>query len=251
MSELFALSQGSGPKIIILLHGFGGHHGVWHEIQPILARGAQVIAYDLPGHGRSLDYEDSGPPSVAAKAIIADLAKRDISHAHFVGHSMGGAISTLIALRAPDLVQSLTLFAPGGFGPEINADLLRRFGAATKPDELRLCLEEMSAPGFRMPSHAVTDLAQMHARQGQRDKLVEIAQLITRDGKQGVIPADALAALQIPVHVAWGTADPVLSFSHTRHLPAHFQLEVWDDKGHMLIEESGDQVLALIKQMTI
>jgi pimeloyl-ACP methyl ester carboxylesterase len=54
------------------------------------------------------------------------VSRRSISP----GHSMGGAVSALIAMRAPDRVKSLTLVAPGGMAREINADLLDRYARA-------------------------------------------------------------------------------------------------------------------------
>ncbi len=69
MSEgLYAREKGAGGVPIVLLHGFGGHHGDWTDIQPDLARDRLVLAYDLPGHGRSRDVAGAGPPGRAAEA---------------------------------------------------------------------------------------------------------------------------------------------------------------------------------------
>src|SRR5690606_17174158 len=91
--SLFARAEGNGAETLVLLHGFGGTHHVWDDIAPVLAQSAAVLRYDLPGHGGSLDYPDAGTPKVAAQAILADLAERGIARAHFIGHSMGGAIA--------------------------------------------------------------------------------------------------------------------------------------------------------------
>ena len=246
----YAFIKGNGPKVIVLLHGFGGYHGGWSEIQPGLVNGATVIAYDLPGHNRSLGYPNAGPAGVAVKAILADLQMRGITQAHFVGHSMGGAIAALIGLRAPDLAQSLTLLAPGGFGPEINADLLRRFGAVANADDVRGCLNEMSAPDFFMPTKYVVGLSATRRLPGQHEKLVEIAEAITKGGKQGEIPREMLAGLAMPVTVVWGTEDTVLPFAQTNDLPEAFRLEVLPFKGHMLMEEAREAVLRIVRQTT-
>lgn len=246
----YAFIKGNGPKTIVLLHGFGGFHGVWSEIQPGLVSGATVIAYDLPGHNRSLPVSTNGSASVAVKAMMADLQARGIAKAHFVGHSMGGAIAALIGLRAPEVVQSLSLVAPGGFGPEINAPLLRRFGAATNADDVRQCLNEMSAPGHAMLTRYVMALAATRRPAGVHDKLVEIAATITRDGRQGEIPRDMLASLAMPVTVIWGTEDTVLPFSQANDLPTAFQLEVLPGKGHMLMEEAREPLLRILRRTT-
>ena len=185
---------------------------------------------------------------MAVKAILADLQARGITKAHFVGHSMGGAIASLIGLRAPDVAESLTLLAPGGFGPEINADLLRRYGAATNADDLRSSLNEMSAPGYAMPTKYVVGLAASRGGLGQHEKLVEIVAAITKGDRQGEIPRDMLATLTMPVTVVWGTEDTVLPFSQAQDLPQSFKLEVLAGKGHMLMEEARDLVLRIIRQ---
>lgn len=245
---LYAREAGRGARAVVLLHGFGGHHRNWYDIQPAVARDARTLAYDLPGHGASLHYADAGPAMVAAKAVIADLAARGIGRAHISGHSMGGAIAVLIAMRAPELVASLTLLAPGGFGPEINADLLRRYAAATGADELRPIMSEMAAPGFVMPTKYVASLTAVRREPGQREKLEEIAALITKDGRQGEIPREAMAKLQMPVSLVWGTLDPVLPFSHSRDLPASWKLREMPGVGHQLLVEAEKTVVQEIRK---
>ncbi|PWJ83617.1 pyruvate dehydrogenase E2 component (dihydrolipoamide acetyltransferase) [Pseudaminobacter salicylatoxidans] len=244
--SLFAFEQGTGGEPVVLLHGFGAYHGVWRPLASQLAATGHVIAYDLPGHGRSLDWPQAGPPRIAARAIVADIERRGLKRMHLVGHSMGGAIAALVALVEPGSIASLTLLAPGGFGEEINAPLLRRYAAATAPDELQQCLAAMSAPDFTPPAAIAEELAAMRAAPGQREKLIEIAALITRDGRQGVIPRDQLATLAMPVSVLWGTADPVLPFTQVENLPANMTLRPIEAAGHMLVEEKPDAVAGFI-----
>ncbi|MFJ9784185.1 alpha/beta fold hydrolase [Amycolatopsis sp. NPDC101161] len=49
---------------------------------------------------------------------------RGIGEAHLVGHSLGGAVVTKAAAKAPEKVERLTLIAPAGFGTAINAAYL-------------------------------------------------------------------------------------------------------------------------------
>ena len=243
MSGLFAEVHSGDGVPIVLLHGFGGCHAIWKPVTGRLPANAHWIAYDLPGHGRSLGYPDAGPPRVAVKAILADLAARGVSQAHFVGHSMGGAVATLIAAAEPARVAALTLLAPGGYGPEINAGLLRRYAAATTPAELEACLREMAAKPVATDLDA---LARLRAAPGQKDMLERIAALITRDGRQGVIPADMLETIVAPVTVLWGEKDGVVPFGQTASLPARFRLTALPGAGHMLVEEAPEEVAGML-----
>ncbi|RUM95544.1 alpha/beta fold hydrolase [Pseudaminobacter arsenicus] len=246
--KLFAAESGSGDQTVVLLHGFGGWHGIWNEITAALAAGSRVFAYDLPGHAGSLDWPDAGPAKVAARAILADLEARGIAKAHLVGHSMGGAIAALAALMQPDRAATLTLLAPGGFGEEINGPLLRRYAAARSREEISACLTLMSGPGFTLPDQAVDAFVKMRSAPGQTEKLVEIGAAITKDDKQGVIPRELLAGLTMPVAVAWGTEDTVLPYRQTVGLPGNFMLHSVGGAGHMLPEEVPGKVIDIIRR---
>lgn len=244
---LYARVKGSGTTAMVLLHGFGGGCDDWYDIQPDLARDGLVLAYDLPGHGRSLDHPAAGVASAMAKAILADLAERGIARAHVAGFSMGGAVACLMGLRAPAQVASLTLLAPGGFGPEINGPLLRRFAAPASADELREAMNEMAAPDYSFETKYVAALAARRRIEGQKAMLEAICGMIARDGRQGEIPRETLATLAMPVTVVWGTADPVLPYTHSRNLPASFRLISLPGAGHMLPTEARKVVAAAIR----
>ena len=246
---LYAREKGAGGVPIVLLHGFGGHHGDWTDIQPDLARDRLVLAYDLPGHGRSRDAAGAGSAGATAKAIVADLEARGLTRVHLAGFSMGGAIAVLTALRAPHVVSSLTLLAPGGFGPEINAPLLRRFAEAASADGLRICLDEMSAPGFSTLTRDVAGLAAIRFAPGMRDSMLAVVASITRDGTQGEIPREMMAGLPMPVSVVWGTSDPVLPYAQSAGLPASWTLHTLPGVGHMVLNEARRAVTGAIRRM--
>lgn len=247
-NRLYARIVGNGPRTIVLLHGFGGSHRVWTSVQDALSDNATVIAYDLPGHGASLSWPDAGAAKVAVRAVVEDLSSRGLGKVHLVGHSMGGAVATLIASGEPASVASLTLLAPGGFGPEINGRLIARYAAARSEADVRTALEAMT--GFENPvsEEAVRGSFAMRATPGQVEKLVEMGGLISRNGKQGAIPREWLEKLPMPVSVVWGRLDGVLPFYQTDDLPAQFALHRLANAGHMLIEEAPELVMHVVRR---
>lgn len=247
-SSLYCAEQGIGSRTIVLLHGFGACHDVWRDVVAVLAPLARTLAYDLPGHGLSLDFPGAGPAKIAARAVLADPAVRAARRIHLVGHSMGGAVATLMALIEPAKVASLTLLAPGGFGPEINGPLLRRYAAASDLPEILACLEAMSGPGSPPALGTAHMLHEMRDRPGQLEKLVEIAGAMTRDDRQGVIPRDQLDTLSMPAMAVWGSDDPVLPSTQADDLPPHFHVHHVLSAGHMLIEEAPDLVARIIQR---
>lgn len=248
--SIHAAVRGNGKNVVVLLHGFGGCSGVWEDVVEHLNGVFTTIAYDLPGHGLSIDYPKAGSAKTAARAVLADLAARGIERVHLVGHSMGGAVATLAALLEPQRVASLTLLAPGGYGPEINAPLLRRYAAAICPEDIRACLVEMSSPDSTVSEHAVRHLAEMRDRPGQSEKLIEFVTAMTCDDRQGVIPRETIAALPMPVMVVWGTDDNVLPYSQAEGLPARFMIHHVLEVGHMLPEETPELVADIVLRMS-
>lgn len=247
---LFAKAEGQGDETVVFLHGFGGHHAAWGQIPGAIGQRAATLAYDLPGHGESHDYPDAGPAKVAAQAFLADLAARNVSRAHLVGHSMGGAIAALMAILEPGRVASLTLLSPGGFGPEINHRLLTRYAQASDAALLRTCLEAMYGWFSPVEEDAIAQTLAARAAPGRSDTLVRIAGGLVRDGKQGQLPLERLSGFAGRIGVVWGGLDNVLPPRHAAGLPGNFGVHLFPDLGHMLPQEAPDAMTDIIARTT-
>lgn len=101
----------ASKRTVVFIHGAGLDHS-WFALQSRYFgyHGWNVLALDLPGHGRS-----AGPAltSVAAMAdwVVRFLDQLKISKACFVGHSMGTLISLDCAARHPEHVERIALIA--------------------------------------------------------------------------------------------------------------------------------------------
>ncbi|QEE44496.1 alpha/beta fold hydrolase [Rhizobium sp. WL3] len=242
------MSSAKAP--LVLLHGFGGVGAAWEPVLRRLDPDLPLILYDLPGHGRSLDAEGVGHAGIMAKAVLGDLDRRGISSFHLCGHSMGGAITSLIALKASGRTRSLTLLAPGGFGPEINHEALRLYASAVEIDELARALAAMFALGS-MPDPAGLDrLAEVRRLSGATDRLMEILRsfLVESDGRigQGILPLTSFESSGVPTRLFWGTEDPILPVTQAKSLWAGAEVTLIEGAGHMLIDEAPDQVASAI-----
>lgn len=241
----------NGPndtETVVFLHGFGGDLVGWANMQVGLSGSMRTIAFDLPGHGGSLDFPQACNAMGAAKAVMADLDALGLRRIHLVGHSMGGAVASLIALRSPERVASLTLLAPGGFGYEINQSLLRSYARARDVDTIEMLLELFFGWEYDVPRSLAEYAAEQRKRQGATEALMQTAELIL-DGKvQKVLPLEELGALPMPIKVIWGTQDRVLPTRHGHKLPPMIAVHVFDRVGHMPHIEVGREVLDLIRQ---
>ena len=230
---------------IVFLHGFGGEASQWKPLMKALeAEGLSTIAFDLPGHAASIHYPDAGSAKVAAQAVIAALEGE--GPFHFVGHSFGGAVIALIALFKRDLVASLTFLAPGGFGPEINAPVMKQFGKVVKRDELMDVIGQFYASRSAIGRATLDRFSGFRVRSGQTAMMIKISHILTTpEGTQGMLPLAKLAALNIPSTVIWGDRDAILPVSQAHALP-EATVSILKGIGHTLYEEAFDTVLGAI-----
>jgi len=104
-----------GPRIT-LLHGLFGQGRNWTTVAKALSEDFRVTLLDLPNHGRSPWTEDLSYPATA-DAVAALLAEQD-EPGTLVGHSMGGKVAMVLALRRAELVPRLCVIdiAPVAYG---------------------------------------------------------------------------------------------------------------------------------------
>lgn len=92
--QIAVYAWGTGPTVV-LAHGWSGRGAqLGAFVDPLVAAGYRVIAFDAPGHGRS-EGEDTNLPEVAA--LLLELARRHGPLHAVVAHSFG-VLSTLCAM---------------------------------------------------------------------------------------------------------------------------------------------------------
>lgn len=242
----FIDNSGSTAIPVLFLHGFGGTGLQWWGLQTAVSFKAPTLAYDMPGHGKSLAFPDAGPPKIAARAVLADTSARGINRFHLVGHSMGGAISALVGLMAPDKVASMTLLAPGGFGPKFNYPILQKWAAAKTESQLRAALPAMFGPSFEIPDKLVDYLVDVREIPGAVPKLISIMKGMSVDGQQGQLPVDDLISAGVPISVVWGDQDMIVPVAQTEQLKGRVDLHILEGIGHSPADECPDLVRKVI-----
>jgi pimeloyl-ACP methyl ester carboxylesterase len=110
------LVQGRGVPVV-LIHGWqssAGFNWVLPGVSAALAKGHQVIALDVRGHGLSdkPTTENAYGPELV-EDVVRLLGHLKIKRAHLVGYSMGGITVANFLAKHPDRVLSATL---GGMG---------------------------------------------------------------------------------------------------------------------------------------
>ena len=232
---------------IVLLHGFGADMSTWMYNHAALAEDRPVYALDLPGHGGSAKELDDG--SVAAlAAIVADyLDVVGIDAAHLVGHSLGGAIATSVALDRPERVTALTLIAPVGLGPEIAGEFVEGFISETRARKLRPVLEMLVADPGLVTADMVEEVLKFKRLDGAIAGLRTVADANFSGGQQRVSLRERLREIDLPVQVLWGEADRVLPAAHADGLPESIAVVRVSGAGHIVHMERAAEVNEAIR----
>jgi pimeloyl-ACP methyl ester carboxylesterase len=245
--HLVDIGRGSGAPIV-LLHGLGGRWQNWLENVPRLSRSRRVVAFDLPGFGRS--QLPRGEISLAGYTAtferICDLL--EIDSAVIVGNSMGGAIAALTALEHPQLVERLVLVSPAAitirdFNPAPAAALMAALARTPlgTVEGVRTTLHRRRARHLafaalvRHPTLIATDM---------------LSELVGGRGAPGFAPAlkamvagasgAALDEIAAPTLIITGTEDMLVPLADSVWLGGQIRdarVETIDDTGHLPMVE--------------
>ncbi|KMY65893.1 hypothetical protein AAU61_19900 [Desulfocarbo indianensis] len=111
--EVRLIHGGKGPAMF-LIHGLGGSSEDFFLMAPLLARERSLFIPDLPGFGDSAKPDAPYTMDWYLKVLREMAAVLGLARADWLGHSMGGLLVLLLALRQPDLVEKAVAVCPAG-----------------------------------------------------------------------------------------------------------------------------------------
>jgi pimeloyl-ACP methyl ester carboxylesterase len=193
-------------RTIVFVHGAGLDHSGWGlQSRYFGYHGFNVLALDLPAHGRS-----DGPPLTAvgemADWVKAILDEKGVKSAALVGHSMGSLIALEFAARYPETADRIALI--GVAYPMKVSDAF--LGAARRNDQSAYDMETIwghaaQAPLGGNPNPGMWMYGDMLARLGRLAPGVLHADLVACNSYSGGM--EAAAKLRCPVQFILGARD--------------------------------------------
>jgi 2-hydroxy-6-oxonona-2,4-dienedioate hydrolase len=221
------LEVGDGPPLV-LVHGSGMSASTWAPLMPYLGP-RRLIAFDLPGFGRSDAFDYSGRPlrAHAVAQLTSLLDALSLERVPIVGTSLGGMWALCLAVEAPDRIAAVaSLGVPAVALPGMHGDPF--FTALSTPGIRQL------AARIRSPSVATTrwsaargvigpraaeqapdgffEVVHEGMRQpGFRTAMLSHMSLAMRRGRprpENFLSEDELRQLTVPVLMIWGDKDP-------------------------------------------
>jgi 3-oxoadipate enol-lactonase len=224
------LDTGSGKDVVLFLHAFPLHSGMWSRQVAALSPRWRVVAPDYPGLGKSEPRAEPSTMEALADDVLALLGNIRVERAAVVGLSMGGYLSFELYRKRPGLFRGLALCdtRPGADTPE---------GAANRETFARNALEK----GL----HWVADEMTPKLLKPQPDPAAvrEVRALIGQGTPAGVAAAQrgmarrtdsgpTLAAVACPMLVVVGAEDTLTPPPESRKMAAAV-------KGARLVEVPG------------
>jgi pimeloyl-ACP methyl ester carboxylesterase len=237
---------------IVFVHGAAMDHTVWAlQTRYFAHHGRNVLALDLPGHGRS-----AGPP-FDAMADMADWVSRvldalAIESAQLVGHSMGSLVVLEAAARHPKRVTGLALL--GTSVPMAVTDAL--LSAAEAGDHSAFDMVTLwghsrdgQVGGNRAPGLWMTG-GGLRLLERSGEGVMYAAMKACNDYTQGL---DSAKTVQCPALLVLGDRDAMTPPKAAKALAEAIpdsKTVVLKGCGHMMMAEQPDQVLdALIAHL--
>ncbi len=252
--------HGTDGSPVVLLHGFGGSSFSWRYWIPALAANHQVWAVDLKAHGSAPAPEDDFyTPHDHAELIYRLIIQQDLRNVTLFGHSMGGGIALLVALRLLERgrLERLVLVAGAAYAqrlpPFVKMACQGRLAAVfftlmPKRVLIRWILRTIVYDPSAISGAQVEAYAEPLRSAAHRRGLINTA----RD----IIPPDLeqlsarFVEIDVPTLLMWGRHDRVVPLSIGERLLEELPnstLEVMEECGHLPPEEVPKDSLKIVE----
>lgn len=184
------LEAGQGTPLISL-HGGGGLQ--LRGAHDLLSRQFHVIAFEMPGFGRSPENTRTQTMPQLAATMAQAVTNLGIDRFNLWGTSFGGKAALWLALQAPERILGLVLESPAAIRPE---------GAAPPPDSPEELARRLYAHPERVGLLPAPDPAARAKSRSMMARLMGPA----RDREL----EEKLAGLETPTLVLFGTLDRLI-----------------------------------------
>ena len=238
--------RGSLP--VVLVHPVGLDLTYWSAQIEALGGDHDVVAFDLPGHGRTPGTPADWTLDRAAALLASVVRSLDAGPAHIVGLSVGGMIAQALALDRPESVASLTLI-----------DTAAAFSDAAR-DGMRARAEATRTGGMAAVLHSTLDRWFTADTMARRPDLIDrVTKTLLSDDPEihgamwemisGLDLVPRIGAVTCPTLILVGEHDPSSPPEAARLLRDHIaggQMHVIPDTSHMAPLERPDAVNAFL-----
>ena len=232
---------------IVFIHGFGGDLNNWMFNQEKLSKSFNTFTIDLPGHGSSSKNIPQGDISYLSEVVSKFCETNDLKKINLVGHSLGGGICLSIALNNMELISSIILISPIGFGEEIDYEFIEEFIKADSRKELKYQLEKLYFNNEILTRDLINEVLKFKRLDGTTEALQKIMNgSLLLEKKQKEFLKDKISNLTCPITIIWGNDDKIIPVNHSKSLPKDINIKLINEAGHMPHIEKPNEINTII-----
>jgi pimeloyl-ACP methyl ester carboxylesterase len=247
--RLFFTDEGEGPPILFV-HGFScdSHDWSW-QLPHFAALGHRVIAADIRGHGRSSIPESGFTPRDFAEDLAGLLDQLGCGPVVAVGHSLGGAIVSTLAVEHPGAVRAIVSVDPGYLVPDAARPLIEGIVEGMREGD-----PAVAAQGFLGATYTPSSPA--HQRTWHMRRIAGVPDHVLRETFAGIFEGpDALGYHGTAAPYLSRRGCPVLAFYVDAGRAAteaglfaddRSKVVAWEGSGHWLHQERPDELNHLV-----
>lgn len=149
MFEEIALEKRGNGKLLVFIPGLNSGKETFTETCAALAAKYQCLLVQLPGFaGLAPRADKSAFLQPVRDSLINYLRKSNNNDITLIGHSLGGTLSLMIALQAPELIDRLVIVDALPFYPAIQNPALTVAQARPQAEQLREAMNNQSAADY-------------------------------------------------------------------------------------------------------
>jgi pimeloyl-ACP methyl ester carboxylesterase len=222
---------GRGPDVVYL-HGGGTFHG-FEFARDWLDRHRVFLPYH-PGFGESADdpaIESMLDYVLHYRALFEELGLEKID---LVGASFGGRLAAEFALTGADRLRHLALVAPAGLASAQHPS--PDFGSIAPADLPGYLVHDLRVIEPFWPRGPSAEFGAARAREGQA-----VGRIMRRGSLESPQLRRWLPRMHVPTLLIWGRHDRIIPpgvAGEWQQLLPDARLEIIDDAGHLLLDES-------------
>jgi pimeloyl-ACP methyl ester carboxylesterase len=260
--QLHYETYGQGNPIIFL-HGLGGSLYTWRRLIEPLAPHYRLILFDLKGSGESpKPCDDKYSLFDQAELVYRFIFQNDLQHVTLVGHSFGGGVALLLALKLtqrdparlsrlilidtiaypqklPGVIRMLRMPVLGWLGLHLIPDKtkVRDLMKSLYYDDSKINWEDVEAYAAPLASPGAKYAFQQTARQIIPDHIDEIVGMY--------------AQIKVPTLIIWGREDKIIPLENGARLHQairNSQLIVIERCGHDPPDEKPEELLEIMQK---
>lgn len=222
---------------------------MWQEYSAQWKNEFDLLAIDLPGHGKTESMSEVNSTALMSDAVNAVLKEENIHSAFFIGHSMGGYVALAFGERYREKVKGVVL---------LNSTALAD-SEIKKGDRERAIKVMQKNPAIFINESIPNLFATDHRDKFEEDiqRIIKEARLTSIDGacaclrgmKEREDKTHLLAENRFPVKFIAGAKDNVIPIDRIREqsqLHSQIELEIFPESGHMSFLEAKADCLESI-----